>query len=68
MEISNREREFTSQERAMLVAWELSSGAELAVRDVMRLTGLRSRAARRLLSLACRVLPVFKEGRRWRKL
>ena len=61
-------REYTSQERAMLVAWELCEGTELTVKDVVRLTGLKRWAARRLLSRAARVLPVFKDGVAWRKL
>lgn len=64
----NSKREFTPQERAMLVAWALCEGSELTVKDVARLTGLKDWAARRLLSLAGRVLPVVKDGKGWRKL
>ena len=62
------DREFTSQERAMLLAWALRDGERLAVKDVAYLTGLKTRAARRLLVRAERVLPVFKDGSHWRKL
>lgn len=61
-------REYTSQERAMLVAWALCEGSKLTVKDVARLTGLKNWSARRLLSLAARVLPVSKDGTAWRRL
>jgi len=61
-------REYTPQERAMLVAWALCKGEALTVRDVCVLTGLLPRAARGLLSKVVRVLPVFKDGPAWRSL
>ena len=64
----NSDREYTPQERAMVVAWNLAVGVPLTVKAVVRLTGLKARAARRLLVRACRVLPVFKDGDVWRKL
>jgi len=64
----NSDREYTPQERAMVVAWALAEGEELTVDRVVRLTALKARAARRLLVRACRVLPVFKDGDFWRKL
>lgn len=64
----NSKREYTPQERAMLVAWALCEGSELTVKNVARLTGLKDWAARRLLSRAGRVLPVVKDGKVWRKL
>ena len=64
----NSDREYTPQERAMVVAWALAEGERLTVQRVARLTGLGTRAARRLLVRAGRVLPVFKDGGFWRKL
>ena len=61
-------REFTSQERAMLVAWALCSGSKVTVDNVIQLTGLKPRSARTLLVQAERVLPILKVGKGWRKL
>lgn len=62
------QREYTPQERAMLVAWALCEGSELTVKEVARLTGLKPRSARTLLVQAERVLPILKDGKGWRKL
>ena len=61
-------REYTSQERAMLVAWALCDGFKLTVKEVAFMTGLKPRGARLLLSQAGRVLPIVKDGGAWRKL
>lgn len=62
------QREYTSQERAMLVAWALCEGQKLTVKEVAVLTGLKPRSARTLLVQASRVLPIVKFGSHWRKL
>lgn len=56
----NSGREYTSQERAMLVAWALCEGTKLTVKDVVYLTGLKPRSAKILLGKAERVLPIMK--------
>ena len=64
----NSDREYTSQERAMLVAWALCEGTKLTVKDVVRLTGLKPRGAKILLGKAGRVLPVLKDDQGWGKI
>ena len=58
--------ELTAQERAGRIVWLFSEGAELTVRQVCDLTGLRKRAAQTMLNQLSRVVPIVREGDVWR--
>lgn len=56
------EREYTSQERAALVAFWIAQGETLDGPLVAMRTGLSNRAAWQLLCKLCRVLPIAENG------
>ena len=67
-EVDQQKPEMTSQERAIIITWLLAMGESMHLDDVCRLTGLKSRGARKLMTRVCRIAPVSKVGSYWRRL
>jgi hypothetical protein len=54
-------REFTSQERAALIAWHLAHGEAMTTLQVSELTGSSRQGAYKLMIALSRVLPIYQD-------
>ena len=59
--------DYTPQERAFWMGWQLAHGAEMSARDIAERLGMTERGARQMMSRGERVLPICLDGGRWRK-
>lgn len=60
-----KQPDFTSQERAGMVAWCLARGDEMSIKDVQNLAGLKPRGAQKLMVKLARVLPIRRVDGVW---
>ena len=59
---------YTAQERAALVTYQLVSGAEMSTAEIAERTGLSRAGAWHMMNRVSRVVPLYQDGGRWRRL
>lgn len=57
----------TPTERVAYVAFMLAEGAEYSTAEVAHKCGISLRGAYALMNKASRVIPIYKEGTRWKR-
>ena len=56
-----QEREYTSQQKAALVAWHLAHGEAMTTANVATLTGLDRVGAWKLMCMLSNVIPIYQD-------
>ena len=59
---------YTPQERAALVTFQILDGAQLTTPEIAESVGVSRQAAWRMMQGVSRVVPVYQDGDRWRRM
>ena len=67
MDVEPENGNYSAQERAALVTWEILRGDELTTAEIARRCGMSYQGAEKLMTHVSRVVPVYVEGGFWKR-
>lgn len=60
--------DYTAQERAALITFQLLEGAQMTTSEIAQRIGVTYHGARYMMEKVSRVVPVYEDGGRWSRV